>query len=69
MIPTKQRIQKEIRDLRSFIDDEDNELLKRRFAQVAEDTLRWSIEDTTDWDTPLENARLMANIVRAENEL
>jgi hypothetical protein len=73
MTPTKQQIKKEIKRLRTFIDDnnkaEDFEtLIKSRAAYLAETLLRWTLEDTEEWNLPLEEAIEEADIILQDIE-
>jgi len=68
MIPSKEKIESEIKKLRSYIDkknDSKNELdvIGVRIAYTVETALRWSIEDTVDWKTPLEEVLENTNIL------
>ena len=65
--PTKAEIQTAIAELREKIEDSTVDPLEQRLAQVAEDALRWSIEDT-DWLGPLEDVARMATIIRNDSE-
>jgi hypothetical protein len=66
MKQTKEKIQKEIRKLRKIVDGDD--LLLSRTAYVVECALRWSIEDTTGWDTPSVDVQKEAESLRTEIE-
>lgn len=61
--PDLRGIRREIGKLRDFIEDDSNDPLERRLAQVAEDALRWVTEDT-DWAGPIEDVAGMAKIIR-----
>lgn len=59
-------IRSQIRLLREFIEDDGNDPIERRVAQVKEDTLRWSVEKTT-WADPVDDMD-MASIIRKDIE-
>jgi len=60
--PTAAECRKQIRLLRAFVEDESNDALERRIAQVKEDTLRWAFEKTT-WMEPVSDVGF-ADIIR-----
>lgn len=66
--PSEQRIKTEIRNLRKFIESDKSDPLECRLAQIAEDTLRWAIEDTT-WAGPRADLEGMAGIIRRDLKL
>jgi len=49
-IPSKRKIQNEIRKLRIIIDNSDE--ITSRIAYAVETALRWSVEDTEGWQPP-----------------
>jgi len=65
--PDLRAIRREIVKLRSFIENDENDALEKRLAQVAEDALRWATEDT-QWNSPVEELAGMATIVRNDPE-
>ena len=52
MKQSKESIQKSIANLRAIIDNDEMGLIIQRIAYFAEQTLRWSIEDTVAWKRP-----------------
>ena len=65
--PSEKTIKAEINNLRKYIESEAGDPLAKRLAQVAEDALRWSIEQT-DWAGPMADVEGMANIIRNDSE-
>ena len=63
--PSEKTIKTEINKLRKFI-DANGDQLETRLAQVAEEVLRWSIEET-DWIGPMASVKVMAGIIRDES--
>lgn len=45
-------IKRSIKNLRLIIDSKAVDLITKRMAYFAENTLRWAIEDTVDWQRP-----------------
>lgn len=68
MKQTKETIKKEIKRLRKYIDSTrgDEDFISRRIAFVAEEVLRWSIEDTKDWEKPLEEVLSNSQILKID---
>ena len=68
MKPTSKEITQQKRKLRKFIDDESQDALERRLAQLAEYAIRWATESTLSWNKPDIEAKEFAKIIRAEIE-
>jgi len=65
MTPTKAEIKKEIKRLREYIDGPGgDDIVAAYIAQEVETALRWAVENTVDWDKPLESAIKTADLVR-----
>lgn len=62
--PAATDIRSQVRLLREFIEDDSNDPLEKRVAQIKEDSLRWCIEATT-WANPVDDMG-MADIIRNE---
>jgi hypothetical protein len=69
MKPTNGQIQKQINQLRAFLDKPISKAtmrteIERAMAYLVEESLRWSIEDTTGWPNRLTSTKQSAaNII------
>lgn len=65
MKPSKAKTRREIKRLRKFIDTSKDDIAVR-IAYAMEEALRWSIEETVGWGTPLkmamDNAEILKNV-------
>lgn len=59
-------VKSELRKLRQFIDNPDNDSLAKRVAYEVECAIRWAREDVRQWPSPLESAVSGANLIREE---
>lgn len=66
MKPTKEQIRSEITKLRVIIDNSGNDDVLARIAYAVETALRWSIENTEDWETPSQDVFEEARILKTQ---
>ena len=62
---TKEKIEKEIKRLQKY-QEGTKDILKSRMCYAMSEVLRWAIEDTVEWDKPLEQVIDHANILKKE---
>lgn len=63
--PSARRIKSELKELRKIIESTECDITKR-LAQVAEDSIRWVVEDTEGWDGPVRDVENFANLLNNE---
>ena len=61
---SERTIKKELRDLRKFIDSGKGDPLAIRIAYAVETAMRWVLEDTVGWKTPVEDSKDNAEIYK-----
>lgn len=66
MIPTKKQIEKEIRKMQKYNEVGEEDIVTKRLVYCMSELLRWSIENTVDWEKPLQQAISNAKILKDE---
>lgn len=66
---TEAEVRKAIKELRQFIDADNEGMIATRIAYAMECAIRWATEDTVDWLRPVDEARANAAILRKDMEL
>jgi hypothetical protein len=59
-------IQRNLRDLRRFIDSGEGDPCEMRIAQAMENAIRWATESTVGWPGVLEEAKGLAHCLRGD---
>ncbi len=71
--PTKKEVEQEIKRLRDHINSINDskkleQIIESRLAYFAETLLRWALEDTIDWNLPLEETIEETNLILQDIE-
>ena len=64
---SERTIKKALTELREFIDADSGDPLAQRIAYAQETAIRWALEKTVGWETPVQDAQSNAEIYRKQH--